>query len=148
MGGVSTTWARWDRPERRSSSISTGCPPRATPHFGLGLIDLDEDRLEPAEQRFRRAIELQADDPRRRKDVSKAHARLADVYIRRDEIEAARAELEIATKLWPQHYTAFYKRSRVLNRLGQTEAAQQAFRQYRYWESRAEQRRGVPETGP
>ena len=123
-------------------------PNEGDSHFGLGLIDLDEDRLDAAEQRFRRAIELQADDPRDRRDVSKAHARLADVYIRRDEVEAARAELEIATELWPQHYTAFYKLSRVLNRLGETEAAQQAFRQYQYWESRAEQRRGVPETAP
>ncbi|MHC5005846.1 MAG: tetratricopeptide repeat protein [Planctomycetota bacterium] len=123
-------------------------PNEGDSHFGLGLIDLDEDRLDAAELRFHRAIELQAGDPRGRKDVSKAHARLADVHIRRDEIEAARAELEIATELWPQHYTAFYKLSRVLNRLGETEAAQQAFRQYQYWERRAEQRRGVPETAP
>jgi tetratricopeptide (TPR) repeat protein len=123
-------------------------PDEGDSHFGLGLIDLDEDRLDDAARRFRRAIELQAGDPRRRKDVSKAHARLADVHVRRDEIEAARAELEIATELWPQHYTAFYKLSRVLNRLGETEAAQQAFRQYQYWERRAEQRRGVPETAP
>jgi tetratricopeptide (TPR) repeat protein len=123
-------------------------PDEGDSHFGLGLIDLDEDRLDDAARRFRRAIELQADDPRRRKDVSKAHARLADVHIRRDEIEAARAELETATELWPQHYTAFYKLSRVLNRLGETEAAQHAFRQYEIWERRAEQRRGVPEKAP
>jgi tetratricopeptide (TPR) repeat protein len=120
-------------------------PDEGDSHFGLGLIELDEDRLDVAEQRFHRAIELQAGDPR---GLSKAHARLADVHIRRDDIEAARAELEIATGLWPQHYTAFYKLSRVLNRLGETEAAQRAFRQYQYWERQAEQRRGVPETTP
>jgi tetratricopeptide (TPR) repeat protein len=120
-------------------------PTEGDSHFAIGLIDLDDDRLEAAERRFRRAIELQADNPRRRKDVSKAHARLGDVYVRRDDLEAARAELEVATELWPQHYTAFYKLSRVLNRLGEMEAAQRAYRQYQYWERQAEQRRGIPE---
>jgi Tfp pilus assembly protein PilF len=77
--------------------------------------------------------------------VSKAHARLADVYIRRDDLAAARVELEAATSLWPQHYAAFYKLSRVLNRLGESEAAQRAFRQYEHWERLVEERRGVPE---
>ncbi len=113
--------------------------------FAIGLIDLDEDRLDDAETRFRRAIELQASNPRRVKDVAKAHARLADVHIRRDELGAARSELQVATEMWPQHYTAFYKLSRVLNRLGDTEAAAEAFRQYRYWEAQAETPRGVPE---
>jgi tetratricopeptide (TPR) repeat protein len=121
-------------------------PTEGDSHFGLGLIDLDEDRLDDAETRFRRAIELQAGNPRRRKDVSKAHARLADVYLRRDDLAAARTELETATRLWPQHYTAFYKLSRVLNRLGETEAAQEAFGQYEYWEGQAGERRGVPES--
>ena len=121
-------------------------PAEGDSHFGLGLIDLDEDRLDDAETRFRRAIELQAGNPRRRKDVSKAHARLADVYLRRDDLAAARTELETATQLWPQHYTAFYKLSRVLNRLGEAEAAQEAFRQYEYWERQAGERRGAPES--
>jgi Tfp pilus assembly protein PilF len=121
-------------------------PDEGDSHFGVGLIDLDEDRLDDAERRFRHAIELQADNAARRKDVSKAHARLGDVYLRRGDLAAARAELETATRLWPQHYTAFYKLSRVLNRLGEPEAAAEAYRQYEYWERRAGQRRGVPES--
>ena len=89
-----------------------------------------------------------ASNPGRVKDVAKAHARLADVHLRRDELDAARSELRTATILWPQHYTAFYKLSRVLNRLGDRAAADEAFRQYRYWETRAERPRGVPEPGP
>lgn len=119
-------------------------PGEGDSHFGLGLIALDEDRLADAEIRFRRAIELQASNPGRRRDVSKAHARLADVHIRRDELEAARRELETATALWPQHYTAFYKLSRVLNRLGERDAADEAFRQYRHWQAQAQAPRGVP----
>lgn len=116
--------------------------------FAIGLIDFNEDRLDDAVTRFTRAIELQANNPRRVKDVAKAHARLADVHIRRDELEAARSRLRVATGLWPQHYAAFYKLSRVLNRLGETEAAAEAFGQYRYWEARAEKPRGVPEPPP
>ncbi len=123
-------------------------PGEGDSHFALGLIALDDDRLDDARQRFRRAIELQQDNPRRARDVSKAHARLADVHIRRDELEAARDELRFATALWPQHYTAFYKLSRVLNRLGDNEAADEAFRLYRKWEARAEKPRGVPERAP
>ncbi|MHC4219723.1 MAG: tetratricopeptide repeat protein [Planctomycetota bacterium] len=123
-------------------------PTEGDSHFGLGLIDLDEDLLDAAERRFRRAIALQADNQARRRDVAKAHARLADVYLRRDDLETARAELVTATGLWPQHYTAFYKLSRVLNRLGETGAAQEAFRRYEYWARQAEQRRGVPEPTP
>ncbi len=123
-------------------------PGEGDSHFALGLIALDDDRLDDARQRFSRAIELQQNHPRRAREVSKAHARLADVHIRRDELEAARDELRFATALWPQHYTAFYKLSRVLNRLGENKAADEAFRLYRKWEARAEKPRGVPERAP
>jgi tetratricopeptide (TPR) repeat protein len=113
--------------------------------FGLGLIDLEEDRLDDAEQRFRRTIALEQGDQNRAREISKAHVRLADVYERRDSLEQARDELVLATRLWPQHYAAFFKLSRVLIRLGDTEGAGEAFKQYRYWQARAEPPRGVPE---
>ncbi len=123
-------------------------PGEGDSHFALGLIALDEDRLDDARHRFLKSIELQKDIPRRRRDVSKAHARLADVHTRRDELDQAKARLQVATELWPQHYTAFYKLSRVLNRLGENEAADRAYSKFRLWESRAAQRRGVPERAP
>ncbi len=94
-----------------------------------------------------RAIELQEGDPRRRADVSKAHARLADIFVRRDDLERARAHLEEATALWPEHYTAFYKLSRVLTRLGDEEGAREAMRLHDLWRRRAHPPRGVPEQG-
>ena len=123
-------------------------PGEGDSHFALGLIAFNDDRLDDAQRRFARAIELQRDKPDRRGDVAKAHARLADVHIRRDELEQARTQLLLATALWPQHYAAFYKLSRVLNRLGEPEAADEAFREFRVWEKRAAQRRGVPEQVP
>ncbi len=123
-------------------------PGEGDSHFAIGLIDLDEDRLDEAERRFRDAIRLQAEIPARRKDVSKAHARLADIHVRRGELEAARTDLVTATTLWPEHYTAFYKLFRVHTRLGAPEAAREALEQYRIYEKIAEERRGVPEPGP
>lgn len=123
-------------------------PGEGDSHFALGLIAFNDDRLDDAQRRFAAAIELQRDKPGRRRDVSKAHARLADVHVRRDELEQAKTQLLLATELWPQHYAAFYKLSRVLNRLGEDEAADEAFRQFRVWETRAARRRGVPEQVP
>lgn len=123
-------------------------PDEGDSHFAIGLIDLDEDRLDEARARFLHAIELQADDPGRRKDVAKAHARLADIHIRRNELVEAKARLQRATELWPEHYTAFYKLHRVLTRLGETEAAQEALRLYEEYEKRVTERRGIPGSPP
>ncbi len=123
-------------------------PSEGDSHFALGLIDLDDDLLDDAEQHFVNAIELHRDNPRRRKDVSKAYARLADVHILRGDLEEAEAQLQTATELWPEHYTAFFKLYRVLTRLEEPEAAQEAFRLYKVWQERARLRRGVPERAP
>jgi tetratricopeptide (TPR) repeat protein len=97
-------------------------------HFGLGLVALEEDRLDVAERSFRTALDLFTKDPDDVRGVSKARTRLADVFIARGEWERARTELEIATKLYDDHYEAFYKLSRVLRRLGEEEAAEEAQR--------------------
>lgn len=122
-------------------------PGEGDSHFALGLIDLDENRLDDAEHRFLEAIRLQQDIPRRKREVSKAHARLADVYMVRGDLAAARLHLENSTRLWPEHYTAFYKLYRVLTRLGEDDAARAALEQHRYWQQVAQERRGVPEPG-
>lgn len=119
-------------------------PSEGDSHFALGLLAMDADQLDEAERRFRKAIDLQSDNPRRQRDVAKAHARLADLYIRREQLESAKTHLQTATNLWPQHYAAYYKLHLVLNRLGEPEAAEEAFRQYRLWQERAGQRRGLP----
>jgi tetratricopeptide (TPR) repeat protein len=98
-------------------------------HFGLGLVALEEDRLDDAEHSFRTALDLFMKNPDDVRGVSKARTRLADVHMARGEWEQARTELEIATRLYPDHYEAFYKLSRVLHRLGETEAAEEAQRQ-------------------
>jgi tetratricopeptide (TPR) repeat protein len=99
-------------------------------HFALGLIALEEGRLDDAEASFRRAIGLQEGRTDRRREIAKAHGRLADVFIDRDDLEQARSELETAIALYPDHYESHYKLFRVLTRLGDTDgaaAAQQEF---------------------
>jgi tetratricopeptide (TPR) repeat protein len=145
-------WCRYylgDMPGSRSALLEhlRLAPGEGDSHFALGLIDLDENRLDEAEAQFREAIRLQEARPERKREVSKAHARLADVYIRRENLEAARVHLETSTALWPEHYTAFYKLSRVLRRLGRTGEAEAAFQQYVFWQRQIESRRGVPEEG-
>ena len=122
-------------------------PTEGDSHFALGLLAMDADQLDEAERRFRQAIDLQSDNPSRQKDVAKAHARLGDLYIRREQLAQAKTHLQTATSLWPKHYAAYYKLHLVLNRLGEPEAAEEAFQQYRLWQQRAEQRRGLPGQG-
>ncbi len=120
-------------------------PTEGDSHFALGLIDLDGDRLDAAERRFRDAIRLQSGNPRRRADVAKAHARLGDVYVRRNDLELAKAELIEATRLYRDHYTAHFKLYRVLTRLGETAAADAALRDYRAIKQRVRPDHGFPE---
>jgi tetratricopeptide (TPR) repeat protein len=101
-------------------------PNTADSHFGVGLIDLDENRLDDAEARFRRAIELWRDKAGAERDLAKAYTRLGDVFVQRDELDEARRLIEQAIGLWEDHYEAHYKLYRILLRLGETEAAQAA----------------------
>jgi Tfp pilus assembly protein PilF len=99
--------------------------------FALGLIDLNEDKLDEAQLRFTRSIELcNAEKQVDLKALSKAHARLAEVYERQEELEKASLELQKATELYPDHYEAYYRLSRILTRLGQQAEAQLAQQKY------------------
>ncbi len=94
--------------------------------FGLGVIALDDDRLDDAERHFTRAIELQASLPSAARDLAKAHARLADVHVRRDRTAEAEAALRTAVALYPDHYEAWAKLARILEREGKPESAAEA----------------------
>ncbi len=125
-------------------------PDEGDSHFALGLIALDEGRLDDATTRLERAIalnteRLQAGDASRRADVAKARARLAEVYLQRDELEAARNELEACVTIYPAHYTAWYKLHRVLAQLGEHELAEQALVEHDRWLARV--RPGAPGLG-
>ncbi|HRP63134.1 MAG TPA: tetratricopeptide repeat protein [Phycisphaerales bacterium] len=101
-------------------------PDEGDSHFGIGLIDLEEDRLKEAEARFRAAIELQKDNPGRVLAVAKAHSRLGDALMKQGRHEEAREHLERGTQMDPDQYEALYQLYRVLLTLGEEEAAERA----------------------
>lgn len=108
-------------------------PADAETVFGLGLVALEQDRAEEAEARFLRAIALLEEksssgpmSAASREDLARYQARLADVYLRRDDLAKARASLERSVELWPDHYEPWHKLARVLERIGDPAGAQRA----------------------
>jgi tetratricopeptide (TPR) repeat protein len=108
-------------------------PEDAETVFGLGLVELEADRVDDAERRFLRAIALVeakaaggAIPAELREDLARYQARLADVYLGRDELPKARTALERSLELWPAHFEPWHKLARVLERLGDTAGAARA----------------------
>jgi len=93
--------------------------------FALGLIDFDEDLIDSARTHFIEAARL-AGERGDRSTEAKSRARLADVHVRAGELEKARLELQHSVELNPDNYETYFKLSRVLQRLGDTEGAEQA----------------------
>ena len=96
--------------------------------FALGLIAFDQDEVDEAERRFRRALELLqraggdagATTARER---AKCLARLGDVALRRGDLESAERDARAAVVLWPDHHEAWAKLARVLDRQGKAAEA-------------------------
>jgi len=109
--------------------------------YALGLIHLERDEVELARQRLETTARLAAaqQDPAME---GRARGRLGDLYVRLDDLAAARRELERAVALFPDEVEAHFKLSRVLQRLGDEEGAAAARR--RFEEARARVR---PEEG-
>lgn len=93
--------------------------------FALGLIDFDADDVGSARRRFERTIEL-ALAKQDRATEAKARARLADVWVRLNDVAAARQELDRSLALNPENHEAWFKLSRVLERLGDGPGAEGA----------------------
>jgi Tfp pilus assembly protein PilF len=98
--------------------------------FGLGLVALDEDRLDDAEKLFKAALErfrvLGAAGKPRGADEAKALTRLGDVALRRDDPAAAKRFLEEAVAASAVQHETWSKMARVCDRLGEHAAADAA----------------------
>jgi len=112
-------------------------PDAAEAAFGLGLVALEQDRVDDAEGSFRRAIALaEGQSPGKpmpaalREDVARYEARLADVYLRRDDLPGAREALERSLELWPDHFEPWHKLALTLRRLGDSAGADRAQARY------------------
>ena len=107
-------------------------PEDAEAIFGLGLVALEQDRVDDAQRSIERAIALAqakagptvpADA---REDLARYHARLGDVHLRQGDLARARADLERSVELWPDHFEPWHKLAGVLRRLGDTAGADRA----------------------
>ncbi len=98
--------------------------------FGLGLVALDEDRLDDAERLLKAALgrfrTLGAAGKPRGADEAKALTRLGDVALRRDDPAAAKRFLEEAVAASPVQHETWSKMARVCDRLGEHAAADAA----------------------
>ncbi len=107
-------------------------------HYGLGLVALEERRVEDGESAFRNAIDRY--EQRRQRNpqkfrgsepgLARCHARLADVYFAKEEYESARDHLLLSTQIAPRNISAFYTLSLVYRRLGEEELADRALLHY------------------
>jgi tetratricopeptide (TPR) repeat protein len=86
-----------------------------------------------AEAHFRRAIEQaagrsapDAPAPKKRRDLARYETRLADAFLRRDDLPRARTALERAVSLWPEFFEPWHKLALVLRRQGDTAGAERA----------------------
>ena len=121
-------------------------PEEGDSHFGLGVVAIELGNLQDAEPHFDRAIDLQKDIPSRRRELAKAYARLGDVHLGLDRIDAARVSYHTAVIRWPDHHEAWAKLARVLDRLDRGEEAARARNEHRNALRRVG--RDVDEEGP
>jgi tetratricopeptide (TPR) repeat protein len=118
-----------DEAEAMFASLLERRPEYAPAHYGLGLIHLDRDQVDAARASLEATAELarrQADPPME----GRARARLGDLHVRLDDLERARRELELAVELFPDEVDAWFKLSRVLQRLGDGAGAAEARRRF------------------
>ena len=108
-------------------------PEDAEAVFGLGLVALEQDRVDDAERSFLRAIAVAQRrevgpllSPGLREDLSRYEARQADVHLRRGDLAKAQADLERSVDLWPEHFEPWHKLALVLRRLGDETGADRA----------------------
>jgi len=109
-------------------------PDEPDSHFGLGLVAVEEHRLDDAAARFETArrghAEAMAKDPARAREVAKCLAWQGELAERAGALEDARARYEEALRLWPDHYEVWHKLHRVLARVGDEQGSLRALRQH------------------
>lgn len=118
---------RLDEARAELESYAARAPEDSETRFGLGLVALEQDRAQEARRAIEGAIALaEAQGPRANRDRARYQARLADVHLRLDQVEAARDALEKSIALFPDHFETWHKLARVLRRQGDAPGADRA----------------------
>jgi tetratricopeptide (TPR) repeat protein len=120
-------------------------PGEGDSHFGIGLIELDQDNLTDAIVHFRTALILHSRRDDRQLAVANVHAKLGEAMQRGGNHESARGYFELAVALNPAHHEAWYQLARVLVALGDDDGAERALDAHRALKERAGQTHGPEE---
>lgn len=94
--------------------------------FGLGLVELGEDKLDAAQACFEKALKGFSEPKPRANDQARVLTRMADLALRRDDVAAAEALLDRAIRASPVQHETWSKIARVKDRLGKTAEADAA----------------------
>ncbi|MEY5061860.1 MAG: MalT-like region [Planctomycetota bacterium] len=94
--------------------------------FGLGLVELGEDKLDAAQACFERALKGFSEPKPRANDQARVLTRMADLALRRDDVAGAEALLERAVRASPVQHETWSKLARVKDRLGKPSEADAA----------------------
>lgn len=98
--------------------------------YGLGIVELDEDRLDAAREALAQALAVlpmaERPDEARSRDRGKILARQGDLALREDRLADAAALYQRALRAWPDHYEVWAKAARCYDRLGDSAAADRA----------------------
>jgi tetratricopeptide (TPR) repeat protein len=94
--------------------------------FGLGLVALDEDRLDDAQKHFDAALAAFEKAGKTGVDATRVLTRMSDVAMRRGEVERAEALLARAVAANAVQHETWAKVARVKDRLGKTAEADAA----------------------
>ena len=94
--------------------------------FGLGLVELGEDKLDAAQACFERALKGFSEPKPRANDQARVLTRMADLALRRDDVAGAESLLDRAVRASPVQHETWSKLARVKDRLGKPSEADAA----------------------
>ena len=108
-------------------------PDQADLNFLAGLLAFNDDRLQEAEDSFRRALRSaeREPEPARSKELRRAWIRLSDVLARDGRQEEALEAIVNAIEIGPDFAESWFRRGSLLSRLGRVEEAEEALARWR-----------------
>ena len=108
-------------------------PEQADTTFLAGLLAFNDDRLEAAEDSFRRVLEYAALEPEpiRSRELRRAWIRLSDVLARGERQDEALEAITNAIQISPEFAESWFRKGSLLSRLGRASEAEEALARWR-----------------
>ena len=108
-------------------------PEQADTTFLAGLLAFNDDRLEAAEDSFRRVLQYAALEPEpiRSRELRRAWIRLSDVLARGERQDEALEAITNAIEISPEFAESWFRKGSLLTRLGRDSEAEEALARWR-----------------